>query len=394
MRARIHRSLAITAAVSLAVGLMAVSPSNAASAPLPSRSDHGSTAVRYVAMGDSFVSGPGIPTQRPGGCTRSDRNFPSLMAAELRFASFTDASCGGATTDNYWQPQGDNPPQLDALTPNTTLVTLGTMGGNDAGLVQLATTCLLQGCSNLPTTPYHDAIDALVPVYHDVIKQVRKRSPHAKIVAVGYGTYVPEHVCPALLNATDADLVFLQGIIDRLSDTMKSVAAQERIPFVDMRSIRGWRDHTACADPADQWIRGLTTYNDGAPLHPSTAGMRQMATKALQTIRPLVRKPTSVQRVAAAAKTVKVRAFCTGPRARKRVTVRVNGGNGLVTFARFRLGHRWIGSDFRAPFTVTRRAATLKHPRARGPVRAKVVLRHGKVVRTKTVITARPRCLR
>src|SRR5690606_7615514 len=127
-----------------------------------------------------------------------------------------------------------NPPQLDALDRDTTLVTLGTMGGNDVGLVGLATTCIAQGCATLDPAPFHAAIDALVPVYRESIRDVRRRSPRADIVAVGYGTYVPRERCAALGNATEADLVFLQGMIDRLSDTVGRVAKQERISFVDM----------------------------------------------------------------------------------------------------------------------------------------------------------------
>ncbi len=373
--------------------------------------------MRYVALGDSFVSGPGIPNQRPDDCTRSDKNFPSLIAAELTFTSFTDASCGGAQTTHYWNAQGTNPPQLDALRPDTTLVTLGTMGGNDAGLVQLAVACLSGGCSELPVEPYHQTIDGLADVYRDLIDDVRERSPYATIVAVGYGTYVPHHTCPALGNASDADLVYLQDIIDRLSDTIETVAAQEDIAFVDMRTIEGWRDHTACAAPESQWIRGLVTYGDGAPLHPSTAGMAQMAAKALETIAPLVPEPTeptptptvptpkpttkpkpvptSAERVAKAAKTVRIRAVCTGPRSKKRVVLRASGGQGLVKMASFRVGRTWVGTDRKAPFGITRKASTIKKSKnARGPVRVTVVLRHGKVARVKDYTTKRPGCLR
>lgn len=396
MRTSNRRFLTTTAAIALAAGLVSATPSNAA----PARVAAQGPAIDYVAMGDSFVAGPGISPQRPGTCGRSEKNFPSIVAAELGVASFTDASCGAATTQHYWAPQGENPPQLDALEPDTTLVTLGTMGGNDAGLVALAANCVVVGnCSDTPPDAYHEKIDALAPVYRRLVDDVRTRSPRATVVAVGYGTYVPVETCAALGAATEADLVYLQAIIDRLSDTMKAVAAEKRIAFVDMRTIQGWQQHSACAAPEDQWIRAFETYGDGAPLHPSTAGMAQMATKALETIEPLVTKPqgakpTSAQRVAAAASTVRVRAVCAGPRPRKRVKIRTTGGKGLITFASFRVGRTWVGSDRRAPFKVITQAGRLRTKKARGPVRARVVLRHGDAVRVTTVTTKRPRCLR
>src|SRR5690606_25614045 len=209
--------------------------------------------------------------------------------------------------------------------------------------------------------PFHAAIDALVPVYRKSIRDVRHRSPRADIVAVGYGTYVPRERCAAMGNATEADLVFLQGMIDRLSDTIGKVAKQERISFVDMRTSEGWQDHAACAAPEEQWIRGLTTYNDGAPLHPSTKGMAQMAEKSLETITPLVTaRRASERRVAKAASTVRLQAVCHGPKRHQRVTLRVTGGQGLVAAAHFRIGSRSVGTDLRAPYLVTRSVRSLK----------------------------------
>lgn len=405
MRPFLPRSLAALAGLALTAGLVSAASATAAApaaAPLPG-------GERFVALGDSFVSGPGIPVQRPEdpACARSTRNFVSIVAETIDAGSFTDASCSAATTEDWWTSQSPGvPAQLDALKPDTTLVTLGTMGGNDVGLVGLAQTCLVSGCSTLPPEPYHQEIDALVPIYRKAIADVRERSPHAKIVAVGYGTYVPLETCPALVNAKDADLVYLQGMIDRLSDRIGDVAAEEDIAFVDMRDIAGWRDHTACAEPQDQWVRGLNGYGDGITLHPSTAGMAQMAIQALTTIEPLVAepepaptpaptpKPTSKQRLDAAARTLQVRAVCTGPRARKRVTIRATGGHGLVKAVSFRVGDKWLTVDRKAPFTVTRSAKSLRTPKARGPVKAKVGLRHGKTVRVATVRAKRPACLR
>lgn len=401
MRPLITRSLAAATSVLLSAGL--VSASSAHAAPPAAAGEH------YVALGDSFVSGPGIAPQRPEvpQCARSEKNFVSLVAAAIEADSFTDASCGGAQTKDWTTSQSAGvPPQFDALEPDTTLVTLGTMGGNDVGLVSLAQTCLVQGCSTIPPEPMQARIDALADVYRDAIAEVRTRSPKAKIVAVGYGTYVPYETCSALLNATNADLVYLQGMIDRLSDTIGAVAKQEKIAFVDMRDIAGWREHTACAAPEDQWVRGLNGYNDGITLHPSTAGMAQMATQALKVIEPLVApaptpttpapapKPTSEQRVKAAAKTLKLRAVCTGPRSSRKVTLRVTGGNGLVKAVSFSVGRTWLVVDRKAPFTVTRKASALRSKQARGPVTAKVGLRHGKATRLVRLSAQRPSCLR
>ena len=58
-----------------------------------------------------------------------------------------DATCGSATTDDFYAPAGpppaggQNPPQFDRLTRTTDLVTVG-IGGNDAGIAGAGMDCL------------------------------------------------------------------------------------------------------------------------------------------------------------------------------------------------------------------------------------------------------------
>ena len=62
-------------------------------------------------------------------CGRSDRNYPNLIAAQFEL-TLTDVTCGAATIPNVVDTaQGDNPPQLQALSATTDLVTV-TVGGN------------------------------------------------------------------------------------------------------------------------------------------------------------------------------------------------------------------------------------------------------------------------
>lgn len=234
--------------------------------------------VHYVALGDSFVSGPGIGRTSGGWCARSARNFPSLLAERLKVASFTDASCAGATTAHYATAQGENPPQLDSLTEETTLVTLGMMGGNDVGLVQLATACVTADCAAPAATRGLDQrIGRLQTSVENSIRAVRIRSPRARILVIGYGTYLPGHSCPSLGSVTDREARTLQGFVDQLSDTIGAAARAQQVEFVDLRTIRGSKQHTACAPLARQWIRGLDAAGDGFMFHPSSAGMKAVA---------------------------------------------------------------------------------------------------------------------
>jgi hypothetical protein len=100
----------------------------------------------YVSLGDSYTSAPlvPLPTGNPIGCGRSTNNYPDVARA-IGPSTFTDVSCGSATTANMTEPQsvpfgGVNPPQFNALSAADALVTVG-IGGNDAGLVGVVEEC-------------------------------------------------------------------------------------------------------------------------------------------------------------------------------------------------------------------------------------------------------------
>src|SRR6185503_14701481 len=93
---------------------------------------------------------------------------------------------------------GVNPPQLDALTADTTLVTLG-VGGNDIGFGDISLTCGLLSFTNPFGAPcerrygdrYTRRITAVEPKVAAVLDEIHRRSPQAKVVVVGYLRLMP-----------------------------------------------------------------------------------------------------------------------------------------------------------------------------------------------------------
>jgi lysophospholipase L1-like esterase len=90
---------------------------------------------RYVAMGSSFAAGPGLPSRVPGSPRRAGRstgNYAHLVARALGL-DLQDVTLSGATTSDILRPPAaGRAAQLDAVTPETSLVTI-TAGGNDVG---------------------------------------------------------------------------------------------------------------------------------------------------------------------------------------------------------------------------------------------------------------------
>src|SRR5690606_22902074 len=77
---------------------LTLAPTPAASASMWKPSMWKPRFEHYVALGDSYTSGPLIPVPKltpPLGCVRSMLNYPTLLAVKARAGSFDDVSCGG-----------------------------------------------------------------------------------------------------------------------------------------------------------------------------------------------------------------------------------------------------------------------------------------------------------
>lgn len=386
---------AAVAVVPLVASLLAPAAQAADPAGLPPVWDRPG-GERMVAFGDSFVAGPLVNPMRldSGACLRSKRNFPTLVAQTLDVSSFVDASCSGAVVGDLYEAQGANPPQLDALSRDTTLVSFGMLGGNDIGLVQLALGCLTSNC--LPA-PGDDPLAAeFVQLESDLERAVldtRRRAPRAQVLVHGYGTYLPPGGCPRSipgLSAAEAD--HLQGQIDRLSDTLERVAARTRADFVDHREIPGIADHTACAAPRDQWIRALATWFDGAPLHPSAAGMEAAADHVVTALART--RGTTVTALRHAALVRKGRSVTMAVSCRvvgSVVRADVDGGRGAIDHVELRMDGRAVAIDSTAPWVLRAQATQLRG--LDGPVRAVVTLRDGELTVRRHLTAQRPACL-
>jgi lysophospholipase L1-like esterase len=245
---------------------------------------------RYVALGDSAASGPLIPLPDLSevGCFRSTNNYPKLVAAQLG-VPITDVTCSGADTGDMTNPQsidiGSVAPQFDALGPDTTLVTLQ-IGGNDAGLVGLAESCLNllpdpigTSCKAENTAGGHDVfgerIAGVAPKIAAVLDGIHQRAPNARVFAVGYTTYLRRNGCYPVVPVWARDANYIQAKIDQLNQVIADAAAAHNATYVDIRTPGIGKD--VCALPVIRWTEPFVPANVAAPLHPNLTGMIGMA---------------------------------------------------------------------------------------------------------------------
>lgn len=230
--------------------------------------------VRYVALGDSYTAAPLVPTTSiAGGCFRSDHNYPAVFAAAHPAYSLADVSCSGATTTDFLQPQntpfGPVPAQLDAVTPETGLVSLS-IGGNDESVFgTLVTFCPTLRASDPTGAPCRRAMklpghrDALKAAVHRtrtrvlrMVRAVKTRAPHARIVVVGYPQIVPTTgTCTDILPLADRDYRYARVINHLLTKALRRAARKTGSTYINI--WRASRGHDICS--ADPWINGSKT---------------------------------------------------------------------------------------------------------------------------------------
>jgi lysophospholipase L1-like esterase len=254
--------------------LAAACSSGASSSTITSGSvGHFEVGAKYVALGSSYAAGPGIPTQSGGVCTRSSHNYPNMVAAKLKL-SLVDVSCSGATTANVLTTsQSTNPPQIDAVTSDTSLVTF-TVGGNDIGYTAAAFSCGMRGaaCTSDPAQ-LASSLATLKTSLTTMVSTIRSKAASAKIVLVTYPRLVPPTACTALNFSQEGNQV-VGSMGQGLEQVFVEVAKTTHVLLADPYVIG--QTHGPCAPPDARWIAGQMV-TVGFPYHPTPLGHEEMA---------------------------------------------------------------------------------------------------------------------
>jgi hypothetical protein len=256
---------------------------------------------RYVSLGDSYTAGPLVPDQTgsPVGCLRSTHSYPFLVAAGTGAATFTDVSCQGATTANMAHsqsvPLGTNPPQDNALSAGTTLVTLQ-VAGNNIGFSDIIIHCTTLSLTNpfgSPCKSHYTSggtdqllakINATAPKVAADLQRIHADAPNARVFLVGYPAILPNNGngCWPLVPIAFGDVPYLRGVEKALNSMLASVAAANHTTFVDTYTAS--IGHDVCQAPGTKWVEGLIPTSPAAPFHPNQLGEQGMARQVLAAL--------------------------------------------------------------------------------------------------------------
>lgn len=243
----------------------------------------------YVALGDSYTSGPLIQpasATAPPECGQSTVNYPHLTAGALGL-SLSDVSCSGATTSDMTQSQYPGvAPQFDALSARDSLVTIG-IGGNDKGT--FITT--VAACGALDATdpensgaPCEDVFGGYFArnIASDAgnigaaLRRIHALAPHAQVYVMGYPDILPQSGnCWPQMPLTTGDVTYLNGVEHDLNGMLQQEADANGATFVDTYdpSI----GHDACKPESVRWVEPMVPSSSAAFVHPNAAGEAAMA---------------------------------------------------------------------------------------------------------------------
>ncbi len=304
MRRTAH-ALAATLAGIVAVATVALTAGPAAAkASPPTVSGHSVKTSPYVALGDSYSSAAGVAPFVPGspvGCSRSQLNYAHDIAAQTHPASFTDVTCSGAKTSDFFSPQAVTPPdprvgpQLDAVSKDARLVTM-TIGGNDENVfvnsffgcaALTATNPTGNPCQQKYGTTFDDEI--LTQTYPHLVAAltaVHRKAPVATVAILGYPQILPARWvpgCAGVMPIAVGDVPWLHHQQDVLNGVVREAAQHTGARFIDMTASS--TGHDACQPVGQRWIEPAVGPINAYPVHPNTTGEAAMADQTLLQLR-------------------------------------------------------------------------------------------------------------
>lgn len=294
-----RRAVSVVAATLFAttLGVAVVAPAQAKASP-PGASSSSVRTSPYVALGDSYSSAAGVApfvAGSPATCSRSLVNYAHDIAARTMPSSFTDVTCSGAKTSDFYHSQATGvAPQLDAVTKQTRLVTM-TIGGNDADVfVDSFFGCAAISATDVTGNPCQQKYGSTFKrrIVHQTYPQlvaaltaVHRKAPSATVVILGYPTILPakgELSCYASMPISMGDVPWLNSQQALLNDVVSRAAKETGTRFVDMTASSV--GHDACQPAGQRWIEPAVGPVNAYPVHPNAMGEAAMARQTLRVL--------------------------------------------------------------------------------------------------------------
>lgn len=248
----------------------------------------------YVALGSSFAAGLGLGPRAPGSpivSQRSQNGYPQQLARLLDVSSFVDMTSSGSTVHQVLNGgQWYLGPQVDALGPDTRLVTL-TAGGNDVGYIGDLMFSAYRNRRGVlgflfrllwkgPKSFDERDFDSLDTNMRATLAEIRRRSPNALIIVATYPTLLSTNARCQELGLTDDQIKLMLPVGEKLAEITRVAAVDAGATIVDMAALSA--DHDVCGN--EPWVNGAFP-KIGTAFHPTFAGAQATAQAIFSRIR-------------------------------------------------------------------------------------------------------------
>jgi lysophospholipase L1-like esterase len=258
---------------------------------------------KWVALGDSYSSGEGVPPFiQPGPatdpkdlCHRSYDAYSQVAPALGVSQNFW--ACSGATTDSFMfgQTLGGNssePSQIKRLGPQDSMVSL-TMGGNDVGFASVMETCLTKSnCQKKLASSVQAKEATTAHRLKDLYTAILSAAPNAQVYVLAYpnflapGSQLSETCQLEGLEPAEADWIIQQvsnvdaSIVNDINKVNASVPGS-RLHYVP--TFADFAGGEACSSTGE-FVNGLNARHPEYSFHPNQAGQQMLASSLVDAV--------------------------------------------------------------------------------------------------------------
>jgi lysophospholipase L1-like esterase len=244
----------------------------------------------YVAMGDSYSSGEGVPEFIPPSdtneCHRSEHAYSKRFVERSDWPGpFSFVACSGAKIGNFYHGQNRERSQLSSLDDTTKLISL-TVGGNDIEFANITRYCFFDlRCQQRLNVPTRALIAYTSPRLKKLYQSILEEAPNADIYVLGYPRFFSPN--PSIFcNGIDvSEARWMNRMTDKLNQQILNQVKSlhnKRLHYVD--TANAFAGGELCSSDSPVYMNGTIAAHREYSFHPTERGQGMLAGRLFDAV--------------------------------------------------------------------------------------------------------------